>query len=201
MKKRIIGALAIVTVSLTASAPWTVEQYNLDPSQTQISFVVRHLGVTDVRGKFNKFDGDIFFDESDITKSAVRVVIETASLDTDNERRDKHLRSEDFFEVAKFPAMTFVSKRIEQQNGKLVLHGDLTIRDVTREVAIPFELTGPVKMASGQKRLGAEGQLTINRFDYGLKYNKFAEAIAVVAPEVRIELNVAALTPRQPVAQ
>ena len=84
MRKRVIAALAVATVSLTASAPVSVEQYDLDTAHTQIGFVVRHMGVTNVRGKFNKFDGEIFLDEADLTKSSARVVIETGSVDTDH---------------------------------------------------------------------------------------------------------------------
>jgi polyisoprenoid-binding protein YceI len=199
MKLASATLIAAAALALTAGAPLEPLEYNFDASHTQIGFVVRHLGVTNVRGKFNKFTGQIRLDESDLTRSAVRVTIDAASIDTDHERRDNHLRSEDFFEVAKFPHITFVSKRVERAGDRLVAVGDLTIRDVTREVAIPFELAGPIKSGNGQKRLGAEGGLVINRFDYGLKWNRITEAVAVVGPDVRIELNVAATTPRPPV--
>ncbi len=184
------------TLSLTASAPFTAERYELDSSHTNIGFVVRHLAVSNVRGRFNEFEGEIHLDEADITRSTVRITIDAASIDTENQRRDNHLRSEDFFEVAKYPNITFVSKRIEKRGNGLVAIGDFTIRDVTRQVAIPFELAGPLRSASGQKRIGVEGSLVINRFEYGLKWNRMTEAVAVVAPEVRIELSVEAATPR-----
>ncbi len=196
MKIMTAGLLAVTSLALTASSPLAVEEYNLDTSHTQISFVVRHLGVSNVRGKFNKFEGKIHLDESDLSKSSVRVTIDANSVDTDNERRDNHLRSEDFFEVARFPQITFVSKRVQKNGSTYEVVGDLTIRDVTREVTIPFELAGPMKSANGQKRIGAEGSLVVNRFDYGLKWNRMTEAVAVVGPEVRIELNVEAATPR-----
>ena len=200
MKKLIIAGLAVSAITLTAAARLEVERYELDRSHTNIGFVVRHLGVSNVRGKFNKFDGEILLDTEDITKSSVRVTIDVASIDTDNERRDNHLRSEDFFEVARFPGITFVGKRVEKMGQQLVVHGDLTIRDVTRQVAIPFELSGPVNVGRGQKKLGAEGSITINRFDYGLKWNRMTEAVAVVGPEVRIDLQVEAQTPRDTAA-
>ena len=197
MKKPITALLALATLTLTASAPLEVERYEFDKSHTNIGFVVRHLAVTNVRGKFNEFDGEIVLDTKDVTKSTVRVRIDAKSVDTDNQRRDDHLRSEDFFEVAKFPNITFVSNRIEKKGDQLIAHGELTIRDVTRQVSIPFELAGPVNVGRGQKKIGAEGMLTVNRFDYGLKWNRMTEAVQVVAPEIRIELQVEAQTPRE----
>jgi polyisoprenoid-binding protein YceI len=182
------------TTLLTASAPLSVERFVLDTNHTYIGFNVRHMMVTNVKGKFKNFSGEILLDEKDLTKSSANISIETASVDTDNERRDNHLRSDDFFNSAQFPAMTFKSTRVEKRGNQLTLVGNLTIRDVTKEVSIPFELTGPIAAANGGKRLGAEGALTINRFDYGLKYNRMAEAVAVVAPEVKIEINVEAST-------
>lgn len=196
MKIMTAGLLAITSLALTASTPLAVDEYTLDTAHTQISFVVRHLGVSNVRGKFNKFEGKIHLDESDLSKSSVRVTIDANSVDTDNERRDNHLRSEDFLAVERFPHITFVSKRVQKNGSKFEVVGDLTIRDVTREVTIPFELAGPMKSANGQKRIGAEGSLVVNRFDYGLKWNRMAEAVAVAGQDVRIELNVEATTPR-----
>lgn len=185
-------AVAGATLLLTAAAPLQTEKYTIDPEDTYIGFSARHLMVTTVKGKFRSFSGEIDLDEKDITKSVVRVTIAAASITTDNERRDNHLRSDDFLNAAQYPKISFVSRRVEKKDGRLVLIGDLTIRDVTREVAIPFEMTGPVKLPGGKKQLGVEGSLTINRFDYNLKYNKLAETVQVVAPEVHLELNVAA---------
>jgi polyisoprenoid-binding protein YceI len=185
--------LAATTMPVTASTPVDADRYVIDKAHTYVGFTVRHMMVTNVRGKFNKFDGEILLDPNDITKSSANFTIETASVDTDHERRDKHLRSDDFFNAEKYPTLTFRSKRVIRKGNDLSLVGDLTIRDVTREVVIPFELTGPVK-AGDRKRIGVEARLTINRFDYGLKYNRMAEATVVVAPEVKVELNVEAAT-------
>src|SRR5690606_19819041 len=155
------------------------------------------LGVTNVRGKFTEFSGHIMLDENDITKSSVNVTIVANSVDTSNERRDNELRSANFFHVAQFPEITFRSTAVERTDDGLVLVGDLTIRDVTKSVRIPFELVGPVDAANGRRRIGAEGSLRINRFDYGLQWNRLQETIPVVGDEVRIELSVEANTPRQ----
>jgi polyisoprenoid-binding protein YceI len=189
--------LAATSLSLTAASTTSVERYDFDTSHTYIGFNVRHLAVTNVKGKFTRFSGHITLDESDVTRSTVHVTIDAGSIDTSNQRRDDHLRSGDFFEVERFPNLTFVGRRVERSGDDLVLVGDLTIRDVTKEVRMPFELTGPVTTSNGQKLLGAEGSLRVNRFDYGLRWNRLTEAVQVVGDEVRIELHVEARTPRQ----
>jgi len=183
-----------LAVALTAGGRPAPERYEIDPAHTYIGFSAKHMLVTNVRGRFNGFSGHITLDPLDVTKSSVDVTIEVASIDTDNDRRDDHLRSADFFEAEKYPAMRFVSKRVEKKGADLVLVGDLTIRDITREVAIPFELAGPVS-AGGRKSIGVEASLRINRFDYGLKWNRAVETGGlVVGEEIRIDLNVEAHT-------
>lgn len=198
--------LALLPLLLLATAAYNAdetrekdpERYVIDRSHTQLTFVVRHMLVTNVRGKFNTFEGEILLDQQDVTKSSVQVTIETASVDTDHERRDADLRGEDFFAADRFPTLKFVSKRIEQDGEGLVLVGDLTMRDVTKEVEIPFDLVGPVETGQGQKRIGIEGALTVNRFDWGLKWDRKIESGGlVVAEDVKIELNIEAATPRQ----
>jgi polyisoprenoid-binding protein YceI len=198
--------LALLPLLLLATAAFNAdetrekdpERYVIDRSHTQLTFVVRHMLVTNVRGKFNTFEGEILLDQQDITKSSVQVTIETASVDTDHERRDADLRGEDFFAADRFPTIKFVSKRIEQDGEGVVLVGDLTMRDVTKEVEIPFDLVGPVETGQGQKRIGIEGALTVNRFDWGLKWDRKIESGGlVVAEDVKIELNIEAATPRQ----
>jgi polyisoprenoid-binding protein YceI len=134
-----------------------VERYEFDVAHTSIGFHgAAHGGDERARATSTDFSGQILLDPSDVTRSSVRVTIEAASIDTNNERRDDHLRSADFFEVERFPQLTFVSRRIERTADGLVLVGDLTIRDVTREVRIPFELSGPIEVGNGQ-RVGCGG--------------------------------------------
>lgn len=192
-----MGVVAVASLSLTAAGSSDLVRFDIDPSHSHVGFTVRHLGVANVKGKFTRFSGQVMLNENDVTRSTVDVTIEVASIDTSNERRDNHLRSGDFFEAGTFPNLLFVSSRIERTPDGLVLVGDLTIRDVMKEVRIPFDLAGPVTSESGRKRLGAEGILRINRFDYGLQWNRIQEAVQVVGDEVRIELNIEANTPRQ----
>lgn len=194
MPRATLFTAALAALLLTAAQPVQVEKFAIDADDTYIGFTARHLMVTNVKGKFKSFSGEIDLDEKDITKSSARITIAAASISTDNERRDNHLRSDDFLNAAQYPDISFVGKRVENDNGQLKLIGDLTIRDVTRAVVVPFRMTGPVKGPNGRKQLGIEAELTINRFDYNLKYNRFMEGVRVVAPEVRIELNVAAVS-------
>lgn len=191
-----VCVVALVALSVTAADRPDLVRFDIDTNHSYVGFTVRHLGVSNVKGKFTRFDGHIMLNESDVTASTVNVTIEAGSIDTSNERRDNHLRSEDFFAAETYPNLRFVSTRIEETADGLVLIGDLTIRDVTKEVSIPFEIAGPVTTQSGRQRLGAEGTLRVNRFDYGLQWNRIQEAVQVVSDEVRIELNVEANTPR-----
>jgi polyisoprenoid-binding protein YceI len=181
--------VAVLTSLCCVSGALAADVYVTDPSHTQVGFTVRHFVITKVRGKFKDFVGTITYDESDVTKSSVQGTIKTASIDTDHQKRDDHLRSPDFFDVAHYPEITFVSKRVEKRQDSLMLIGDLTIRAVTKEVAIPFTITGKVVDPSGKTRLGFEGNLRINRQEYGVSYNKTMDnGGLIVSDTVDIEL-------------
>lgn len=188
-------AVTVVLVVLAGLAPaWGADEFVIDPVHSSIEFSVRHMMVTNVRGRFREFSGTIFYDEKDITKSSVRVTIKTASIDTGNADRDAHLRSPDFFDAAKYPEITFASTRIEKRGDDYVCIGTLTIRGVSREVAIPFRILGVVKDQRGNTRLGVEAGLTINRLDYGVSWSRALEGGGlVVGNDVKIELNVQAI--------
>jgi len=188
-------AVTVVLVVLAGLAPaWGADEFVIDPVHSSIEFSVRHMMVTNVRGRFREFSGTIFYDEKDITKSSVRVTIKTASIDTGNADRDAHLRSPDFFDAAKYPEITFASTRIEKRGDDYVCIGTLTIRGVAREVAIPFRILGVVKDQRGNTRLGVEAGLTINRLDYGVSWSRALEGGGlVVGNDVKIELNVQAI--------
>lgn len=211
--ERSVSAPAILAILLTATAPTaaaqeappgaasagspaasTVERYVLDPSHTWIGFSARHMLVTKVRGKFNDFEGEIFLDTSDVTRSRANVTIQVQSVDTDNQRRDDHLRSSDFFEAGTYPTITFRGTGVERDGEQLFLVGDLTIKDTTREVRMPFEMLGPVDGGRGTKRLGAEGEIEVDRFDWGLRWDRAMEAGGlVVGEDVTLEINVEAV--------
>lgn len=150
--------------------------YQIDPAHSTIGFAVRHLMINNVTGRFNEFAGKISYDAADITRSAVEFTAQTASVDTGVARRDNHLRTPDFFAVQQYPEMTFKSTKVERK-GKdaYVAHGTFTLHGVSKEIAIPFKLYGPIKDPQGKQRLGVEAGLTLNRQDYGIKYNSVLE--------------------------
>lgn len=187
-KRLFIVTLLVILPQIALSATWKI-----DPSHTAVEFKIRHLMVSWVKGVFTDVDGTTDIDSADLAKSAVKVNIKTASINTNNKKRDDHLRSPDFFDAATYPAITFVSKQVVVANGqpeKIV--GDLTIRDVTREVELEVEdFSQTVTDPWGNTRRGASASTRINRSDYGLTWNKALEAGGVVVgDEVRISLEV-----------
>lgn len=194
-------SLAVAWTLLAAAPALAADKYTIDRVHTFVGFSARHMMVSVVRGQFTDFSGEILLDEEDLTRSSVNVVIKAASINTNHERRDSDLRGTEFLSVEQFPEITFKSKRIEKSNGGYVAIGDLTIRDVTKEVALPFTLTGPLKDAMKRLRLGVEAGITINRHDYGVSWNKVMETGGlIVGPEVKIELNVEAVKLEPPPA-
>lgn len=184
----------VIALGIFAATGFTQEKYEIDPSHSNVTFTVRHMVVAKVSGGFKEFSGAILYDEKDITKSSVNVTIKTASINTQNERRDNHLRSEDFFNAAKDSVITFVSKKIEKRGEDLVAIGDLTIRSVTKPVELPFKILGKIEDARG-KRLGIEAALTVDRFDYGVKWDQTVESGGlVVSKEVDVNLTLEAIS-------
>ncbi len=179
----------------TAAVDRITGTYTLDPAHTRIGFVARHAMVTKVRGQFNDFEGSGVVDAADFTKSTVTVTIQTASIDTRNEQRDAHLRSNDFLAMEEYPQITFTSTGIQQTGPTSVeLTGDLTIRGVTNTVTIPFEFEGAATDPYGNLRVGFEGSVVINRKDYGVTWNVALETGGVlVSDKVTLEFEVSAI--------
>jgi polyisoprenoid-binding protein YceI len=194
--KHIAIIVAVVLSLCFAGVALGTDTYTVDRSHTTVGFTVRHLLINKVRGKFNDFSGTITYDENDITKSSMQGTINAASIDTDHEKRDKHLRSPDFFDVANYPEITFNSKRVVKENASLVLVGDLTMRGVTKEVEIPFEITGKIKNLRGEMVIGFEATLSIDRQDFGIAYSRTMDnGGLVVGNQVNIELVGEAVLP------
>jgi polyisoprenoid-binding protein YceI len=176
-----IGTLFIM-LALLMPLNAAAQMYNVDPAHTTIKFKVRNMGIMHVTGVFNAFKGTVDIDETDIAKSKVDVSIETASINTDINRRDNHLRSPDFFDVVKFPVMTFVSTGIEAgtDKDKLKVTGNLTIKGVTKQVTLIVE--GP-KNLQGDLKPSASATATVNRQDYGVSWG------GIIGDEVFITIN------------
>jgi polyisoprenoid-binding protein YceI len=168
--------------------------WQIDASHSHIDFSVRHMMISKVRGQFTRFSGVVDMNEEDLTASRVEVQIEAASIDTRDAQRDAHLTSADFLNVEQYPYLTFKSTRIEQVNathGRII--GDLTIRDVTREVVLDVEYAGQSKSPWGTTSAGFSAQTKINRKDWGLVWNVALETGGVLVGEeitIGIELEI-----------
>lgn len=188
------GERLFLGLALAAAAAWGHE-YAIDGSHSSAGFSVRHLMVSNVKGDFKKISGKIEYDEKTPESLRIEAVIDAASIDTRDAKRDEHLRSPDFFDVAKYPTIEFRSKRIEKSGGKLAVRGDLTIHGVTREVVL--DLDGPtpeIKDPRGNFRRGATATTKINRKDFGLTWSRTLETGGVVVgDEVSITIEVEAM--------
>jgi len=164
--------------------------WQIDKSHTAVTFEINHFFST-VPGRFNSLDGNIHFDPNNLANSKIDIVIPVSSVNTQEQKRDDHLKSEDFFNAAKYPNMKFVSSRIEKKsNTEYVAHGKLTIRDVTKDIALPFKITGQMEhpMMEGTMILGLAASTNIKRSDFGVGTGSWA-ATMVVGDEVNIAIN------------
>jgi polyisoprenoid-binding protein YceI len=187
MKKAVIF---ITTLLFLYSLPAAAGIFSLDPAHTQVGFSVKHMMITNVKGTFGAFKGGFELDESGALVST-NIDIEAASIDTNIEKRDNHLRSPDFFDVATFPKITFKSISVKKSGVKgFIAIGELTIRKVTQKVSLEGEISGPIKDPWGNIRAGFWAKGRINRKDFGLTWNKILESGGVlVGDKVEILLE------------
>jgi polyisoprenoid-binding protein YceI len=187
-KLSLLLVFGLCTLTAIGFAPVT---YSVDAAHSNVGFSIPILnGLSHVRGKFTDFKIDVDYDEADITKSKVKAVINAASIDTGIERRDAHLRNPDFFEVEKYPEITFESTRIEKKGKDFVAHGTFSMHGVSKEIAIPFTANGTfVNEESKQKMLGFTGKVELNRRDYGINYQNRSNP-AFIGDMVQVELFV-----------
>jgi len=169
----------------------TTNNWNIDTVHSGINFSVRHMVVSKVRGRFGKFSGELAIDDDDLTRSSVNVAIEAASVDTGNAQRDGHLRSADFFDVEAFPELRFRSTRIEKRgDDRYAVVGQLTIRDVTRDVSLDVEFGGRARDPWGNERVGFVATASVDRKEFGLRWNQALETGGVlVGDRIDIELE------------
>lgn len=182
----------------TAAVPTNLTEltgtWNIDTTHSQVGFVARHAMVTKVRGSFNEFEGSAVVG-ADLADTTASVTIQVASIDTRNEQRDGHLKSNDFLAIDEFPTITFVSTGVSATGpSSLELTGDLTVRGVTNSVTIPFEFEGAAIDPYGNVRAGFEGSVTINRKDYGVTWNAALETGGVlVSDKIVLEFEISAI--------
>ena len=181
--------LATAFPAVLSAAP---EVYEIDPVHSTVAFKIRHF-FTEVPGRFKDFSGTITVDLENLEQFSTEATINAASIDTANEKRDKHLRSADFFDVEKYPEIIFKSEGVEPTGEKgAKVKGSLTIHGVTKEVDLDTKLLGKGKGMEGEMKTGWKATTTINRKDFGLNWGTVIEGTAVVADEVDIELNIEA---------
>lgn len=167
--------------------------YQIDPSHSIIEFVVRHMGLAKVRGRFNQFEGTIHVAE-DVFESSASTTIQAASIDTQDESRDGHLRSADFFDVEQHPTLEFRVTRVREGDGSWLVDGDLTIAGTTQPVTLDVEFAGGARDPWGYERIGLSATTKINREDFGLTWNQaLATGGWMVGKEVKIELSIEAI--------
>ena len=178
--------------------------WQIDSAHSNIQFTARHMMISKVRGNFESFSGTIDFDEENPANSAVSVEIDAASINTREEQRDGHLKSPDFLNVGEFPTLTFKSTRVKPSGaneGKLI--GDLTIRDITKEVVLDVEYAGQAKSPYGMTSAGFSGSTTINRNDWGLTWNVALETGGILVGDkikIDIELEIIKVVEQEAVA-
>ncbi len=185
MRRRVFPLLIAV---LFATAAWAQgSEWQIDPAHTTVGFTVRHMGISNVHGRFTKVSGTANVDDNDVTKSSVNATMDIASITTGNDSRDNDLRSPNYFDAAQFPTMTFKSKSITKSgDNKLKIVGDLTIKGVTKEVTLDVDgPSSPVKMGPNQRR-GLSATTSVNRKDFGVGAKTPS---AMVGEEIKIEID------------
>jgi len=169
------------------------EEFTVDPSHTEIGFSVKHLMISKVKGSFNNFEGTLDYDIANKTLKSVQGTIATASIDTNNDKRDGHLKSDEFFNIENYPKMEFQSTTItKEEDGSFKLTGTLKVLGVDHQVVLPATITGPIDDPWGNKRIGIESTMTLNRRDLGIT----SFPANVISDDVNVSINSeATLTP------
>jgi polyisoprenoid-binding protein YceI len=187
----------LIASAVALSAPALAATWQIDPAHSNVSFSVRHMMVSNVRGEFTKVSGTVDGDEKTPTQAVINATIDATSINTREAKRDDHLKSADFLDVAKYPTLTFKSKRIEPSGtGQFKVTGDLTLHGVTREVVLDVsDVTPPIKDPMGKTRAGAHATTKIDRKDFGINWSKAMDGGGLlVGNDVDISIDVEATT-------
>jgi polyisoprenoid-binding protein YceI len=193
--KQLVRAL-VVTLALAVASQASAEIWTIDPAHTVTGFTVRHMMITNVTGVFEATAGSVDYTPGNLGATKAEITIESKSINTRNTRRDADLKSDNFLNAEKFPAITFKSKRVQNVRADgFDMVGDLTIRDVTKEVVLKVDgIAPPIKDPQGNRRVGASATTTINRKDYNVNWHRVIEAGGVVVgDEVKINLEIEAV--------
>lgn len=179
----VVASFVLAHVALAAD-------FKVDKAHTNVGFRVSHLVVAKTTGSFNDFDASFTYDVEDMGSFSLTATIQAASIDTNNDRRDNHLRSSDFLDVESHPTITFTSTSLTMGESGIVVIGDLTIRGVTHQIELPITIIGPVQGPGGATVVGIEGRTSINRHDFGVAWDmRLDNGGVIVGEEVRIEID------------
>ena len=183
--------VSILAVAFMLGMSVQAADWNLDPVHSAIEFSVRHMAISKIKGKFRKFEAKMVFDGKAVENGSAEFTIQVASIDTDNEKRDTHLKSSDFFAVEENPTITFKSKKVSAvKDGKFQITGDMTLRGVTKEVTFDCELHGIIQDSYGNTRSGFSAETTINRQDFGVSWSNTLDAGGlIVGNDVKLSLE------------
>ena len=185
-RRLLLSALALFVASQTALAA----EFNADHPHTNVGFRVTHMVIAKVSGSFNQFEATLHYDADDLSSFSLTATIQTASIDTNNQRRDNHLRSSDFFDAQNHPTITFESTELAMTEDGYVVHGDLTIRGITQAIELLISIAGPISGPGGVVLIGLEGRTTINRHDFNVSWSATMDnGGLVVANDVRLEID------------
>lgn len=190
LKKTVLPVLLLFAVTAVAQVATTTRPYPIDNNHSTVGFSVPIFGgLSQVKGKFMDFAITLNNDEKDITKSSVSVVIKATSINTGIEGRDRHLRNADFFDVEKYPEITFKSERVEKKGKQFIAHGPLTMHGVTKQIALPFTVTGTHKNPANNKfSVGYSAKIVLNRRDYGINYSR-QDSPTFVGDNITVEIE------------
>lgn len=184
-----MNKVCIGLISLALAAAAQAETFTVDTGHAEVGFSVKHMMVSNTKGKFNTFQGTLDYDIASKTLKSAEGTIDVASIDTNNEGRDKHLKNEDFFNVKKFPKMTFKSTAVKKtDDNTFEVTGNLNVLGKDRKVVVPVTISGPIDDPYGMKRIGVESNTTLNRRDLGITHS----ASAMIGDEVKIAIEVEA---------
>jgi len=186
---------AAAVLAVSASAALAQSTWKIDPAHSQAEFTIKHMGISNVRGRFTNINGEILFNDDDPAKSTVKAAIDTTTVDTGVAQRDGHLKSPDFFDVAKFPEMSFTGKSITKSGDDYTVSGDLTLHGVTRPVALHLEAPGKEQIGMDNKlHRGFSATTTIRRQDFGLTWNgTLKSGDNMLGDDVKISLDIEAV--------
>lgn len=176
--------LATLFALLALAGTGIAQSWNYDAAHSSVAFSIKHLAVSTTKGEFDKVDIKLSGDARKPSTLSAEVTIQTASVNTKNEKRDEHLRAPDFFDAAKYPTISFKSEKVVVNGSKGVMTGTLTMHGISRKVDIPFELSGPVEDPWKNTRIGLEGSFSIDRTDYGV-----SGGVPAVGKEVKIDIS------------